>query len=317
MVWYFGYHRVLFFDIYCYNSVDFTKVKETGFMHHFFVSRSDIDTDTREVRLSGDNYNHLKNVLRVRIGEKILISDGEGTDYECDVVEIHDEDWVKETLAGSGKRANVSGESFCEEPEVILHINFVEKIHELPAEIYLFQGLPKQDKMELIVQKAVELGAHAIVPLDSKNTVIKLDDKRAQKKIDRWQAISEAAAKQSKRSIIPEVLPIMKWKDAMEYVKDFDLKLIPYENAKSIKHTMEELQKLPDHGKIAVFIGPEGGFSDEEIEDALNHSIEPITLGKRILRTETAAITSLSVLMLMLEAKVGGTPSGGDSEVVF
>lgn len=248
-------------------------------MHHFFVEGSDIDTDKRIVRLTGDNYNHLKNVLRVRIGEKILISDGEGTDYECDVVEIH------------------------EESEILLHINFVEENHELPAEIYLFQGLPKQDKMELIVQKAVELGAHAVIPLDSKNTVVKLDDKKAQKKTERWQAIAEAAAKQSKRSIIPEVMPVMKWKDAMEYVKGFDLKLIPYENAKNIKHTMEELEKLPEHGKIAVFIGPEGGFSEQEVEDALQHGIEPVTLGKRILRTETAAITSLSVLMLMLEAK--------------
>ncbi|SFG38999.1 RsmE family RNA methyltransferase [Oribacterium sp. WCC10] len=264
-------------------------------MHHFFVERSNIDSDSRKVFLTGDNYNHLKNVLRVRVGEKILISDGEGTDYECDVITIHDENYIKE--------ARESGDMSVTEPEVVLHINFVEEIHELPADIYLFQGLPKQDKMELIIQKAVELGAHAVIPLDSKNTVIKLDDKRQQKKTDRWQAIAEAAAKQSKRSIIPEVMPVMKWKAAMEYVKDFDLKLIPYENAKNIKHTMEELNKLPEHGKIAVFIGPEGGFTDGEIEDALQHGIEPVTLGKRILRTETAAITSLSVLMLMLEAK--------------
>lgn len=264
-------------------------------MHHFFADKSDIDIDNRRVRLTGDNYNHLKNVLRVRVGEKILISDGEGTDYECDVLEVHDENYIKE--------ARETGVSSVSEPEVILHINFVEEIHELPADIYLFQGLPKQDKMELIIQKAVELGAHAVIPLDSKNTVIKLDDKRQQKKTGRWQAIAEAAAKQSKRSIIPEVMPVMKWKQAMDFVQDFDLKLIPYENAKSIKHTMEELRKLPDHGRIAVFIGPEGGFSDSEIEDALQHGIEPITLGKRILRTETAAITSLSVLMLMLEAK--------------
>lgn len=263
-------------------------------MHHFFVERSDIDTDARKVRLTGDNYNHLKNVLRVRAGEKVLISDGEGTDYECEVEEIHDENWIREFANAGG--ACVS------DPEVVLHINFVEEIHELPADIYLFQGLPKQDKMELIIQKAVELGAHAVIPLDSKNTVVKLDDKKAQKKTERWQAIAEAAAKQSKRSIIPEVMPVVKWKAAMEYVKDFDLKLIPYENAKNIKHTMEELKKVPRQGKIAVFIGPEGGFSEAEIEDALFHGIEPITLGKRILRTETAAITSMSMLMLTLEA---------------
>lgn len=251
-------------------------------MHHFFVEKTNIDSAARLVRLTGENYRHLRQVLRAKPGEKVLISDGEGTDYECTVSEIHD--------------AEMSAE------EVLLHIDFVEEMHELPADIYLFQGLPKQDKMELIVQKAVELGVHAVIPLDTKNTVVKLDEKRAAKKVERWQAIAEAAAKQSKRSIIPEVMPVMKWKDAMCLVENFDLRLIPYENAKDIRHTMEELRKLPKHGKIAVFIGPEGGFADVEIEDAMAHGIEPITLGKRILRTETAAITSMSILMLTLES---------------
>lgn len=251
-------------------------------MHHFFVEKTNIDSAARLVRLTGENYRHLRQVLRAKPGEKVLISDGEGTDYECTISEIHDADGCAE--------------------EVLLHIDFVEEMHELPAEIYLFQGLPKQDKMELIVQKAVELGAHAVIPLDTKNTVVKLDEKRAAKKVERWQAIAEAAAKQSKRSIIPEVMPVMKWKEAMRFVENFDLRLIPYENAKDIRHTMEELRKLPKHGKIAVFIGPEGGFADVEIEDAMAHGIEPITLGKRILRTETAAITSMSILMLTLES---------------
>ena len=257
-------------------------------MHHFFVDRTDIDTEARLVRLTGENYRHLRQVLRAKPGEKVLISDGEGTDYECTVSEVHDADGCAE--------AEMSAE------EMLLHIDFVEEMHELPADIYLFQGLPKQDKMELIVQKAVELGAHAVIPLETKNTVVKLDEKRAAKKVERWQAIAEAAAKQSKRSIIPEVMPVMKWKDAMRFVENFDLRLIPYENAKDIRHTMEELRKLPKHGKIAVFIGPEGGFADVEIEDAMVHGIEPITLGKRILRTETAAITSMSILMLTLES---------------
>ena len=256
-------------------------------MHHFFVDGTNIDTEARLVRLTGENYRHLVQVLRAKPGEKVLISDGEGPDYECTVSEVHD---------ASGAEAEMSAE------EVLLHIDFVEEMHELPADIYLFQGLPKQDKMELIVQKAVELGAHAVIPLDTKNTVVKLDEKRAAKKVERWQAIAEAAAKQSKRSIIPEVMPVMKWKDAMRFVENFDLRLIPYENAKDIRHTMEELRKLPKHGKIAVFVGPEGGFADVEIEDAMAHGIEPITLGKRILRTETAAITSMSILMLTLES---------------
>lgn len=260
-------------------------------MHHFFTDNTSIDRENHTVRLTGDNYRHLVQVLRARPGEKILISDGEGSDYECTIREIHD------------MEAGADGRSAEAAPEVLLHIDFVEEIHELPARIYLFQGLPKQDKMELIVQKAVELGAYAVVPLDTQNTVVKLDAKRAEKKRERWQAIAEAAAKQSKRSIIPELMPVMTWEAAMRYVEDFDLRLIPYENAKDIRHTMEALQRLPKQGRIAVFIGPEGGFSEREIEDAQTHDIEPITLGKRILRTETAAIAAMSILMLTLESK--------------
>lgn len=258
-------------------------------MHHFFADNTAIDRAAREVRLTGDNYRHLVQVLRARPGEKVLISDGEGSDYECSIREIHD-------------ASREDGEDGIE-PEVLLHIDFVEEMHELPVRIYLFQGLPKQDKMELIVQKAVELGAYAVVPLDTRNTVVKLDEKRAARKIERWQAIAEAAAKQSKRSVIPEVLPLMKWEDAVRYTEDFDLCLIPYENARDIRHTVKALRELPKSGRIAVFIGPEGGFSEQEIEDAMAHHIEPITLGKRILRTETAAIASMSILMLTLESE--------------
>ena len=149
--------------------------------------------------------------------------------------------------------------------------------------------------------EAVELGAHAVVPVETKNTVVKLDDKRAQKKVERWQAIAEAAAKQSKRSIVLEVKPVMSWREALQFTEDFDLKLIPYENAHDMKKTLSELQNVPKHGKIAVFIGPEGGFDEAEIVDAEAHEFVPISLGKRILRTETAAIASMSVLMMTLE----------------
>ena len=255
-------------------------------MHHFFVNQSEIFSEEKKVLLTGENYNHLKNVLRAKPGEKVLISDGEGTDYQCTICAIDD--------------VNVDGSPKAE-PSVVLKIDFVEAPHELPADIYLFQGLPKQDKMELIVQKAVELGAHAVVPVETKNTVVKLDDKRAQKKVERWQAIAEAAAKQSKRSIVPEVKPVMSWREALQFTEDFDLKLIPYENAHGMKKTLSELQNVPKHGKIAVFIGSEGGFDEAEIVDAEAHEFVPISLGKRILRTETAAIASMSVLMMTLE----------------
>lgn len=291
-------------------------------MHHFFVEPSDIVAG--KVHISGENYRHLKTVLRAEIGEHILISDGSGTDYECEVAEIG-------------------------EQEVLLRVCFREEIHELPAELYLFQGLPKSDKLELIVQKAVELGAYKIVPLKTQNTVVKLDEKKAKGKQSRWQGIAEAAAKQSKRSLIPEVLVPMSWKDAMDYVSDFSIKCIPYENAKGMSETLEILRKASELGKqgdlrsqkeelvelkslegektdypkdeeskkesgaknsggivtakpkLAIFIGPEGGFSPEEIEDALAHGVQPISLGKRILRTETAAISTLSLFMTALE----------------
>ncbi len=260
------------------------QVKTGVVMHHFFVDPSEIVD--RTVHLTGENYKHLKIVLRARIGEKILISDGTGTDYECEVSEIN-------------------------EDEMLLHINFREEIHELPADIYLFQGLPKIDKMELIIQKAVELGAHAIVPMETRNTVIRLDPQKADKKQKRWQAIAESAAKQSKRSMIPEVLPVMSWKQSLAYLSDFSFCVIPYENAKDIHKTLDALHtiaQLPEtddsaRPKIAVMIGPEGGFSDEEIKEALAHNVQPITLGKRILRTETAAICAMSILMITLESE--------------
>ena len=245
-------------------------------MYRFFVEKEQIGDKT--IRIIGTDVNHIKNVLRMKPGEEILISDGEKKEYRCEITAL-DSDYVE------------AGIMFVKEEGL-----------ELPSKVYLFQGLPKNDKMELIIQKAVELGVYAIVPMATKRAVVKLDDKKEAKKLARWQSIAESAAKQAKRLIIPEVMPVMKWKEAMRFVENFDLRLIPYENAKDIRHTMEELRKLPKHGKIAVFIGPEGGFADVEIEDAMAHGIEPITLGKRILRTETAAITSMSILMLTLES---------------
>ena len=259
-------------------------------MFHFFADAADIGMNT--VHLRGENYNHLKNVLRVRPGERVMISDDSGRDYLCEVAEILSEG----------------------EPEVRLLILSEEESHELPADIYLFQGLPKSDKMELIIQKAVELGAHCIVPLETRNSVVRLDEKKKDSKVKRWNAISEAAAKQSKRSIVPEVCEVMRWKDAMQYVSGFEICMIPYENAQDIGKTMEMLQQLGAAGKTeertaagqrpraAVFIGPEGGFTEDEIAEARQNGIVPVTLGRRILRTETAAICAMSMLMLTLEA---------------
>ena len=165
----------------------------------------------------------------------------------------------------------------------------------------MFQCLPKGDKMELIIQKAVELGASRIVPVASKRCVVRLDEKKAQSKVKRWQAISESAAKQSKRSRIPEVHAVMNFKDAVEYAKLQDMILVPYENERGMEATREALKKVKPGQSISVFIGPEGGFDVEEVESAMAEGIHPITLGRRILRTETAGMTMLSILMFQLE----------------
>ncbi len=172
---------------------------------------------------------------------------------------------------------------------------------ELSCPIYLFQGLPKGDKMEWIIQKCVELGVHAIVPVATKRAVVKLDEKKAQKKVNRWNAIAESAAKQSGRGIVPEVLPVMKWKEALEYARQLDVKMIPYEKAAGINATKQLIGSVSFGQSVGIFIGPEGGFEEAEVEAAKAMGAVPVTLGKRILRTETAGMTILSILMYHLE----------------
>ena len=157
--------------------------------------------------------------------------------------------------------------------------------------------------MELIIQKAVELGASAVVPVATKNAVVRLDEKKAQAKKKRWQAIAESAAKQSKRSRIPQVELVMTLKEAFSFVHDreFGLCLIPYEQEKGMDAVKQALEKTVPGQKIAVFIGPEGGFDEGEIRQALEMGVCPVSLGSRILRTETAGLAILSVLMMKLE----------------
>ena len=248
-------------------------------MHHFFVDKSEIIGE--EIRLYGENFHHLQKVLRGKIGEEIIISSGETVDYHC-------------RIQGYG------------EDHAVLFVSFLEEAHELRTKVILLQALPKGEKMELIIQKAVELGVSEMIPLDSENCIVQLKGDKAEKKRLRWQGISEAAAKQSKRSVIPAVSPVSTWKEAFSLVKNAEIKLIPYENEKGIGFTKEELLRVEELGQksggtIALCIGPEGGFSKEEVEEAKKEGFLPISLGKRILRTETAAIATLSLIMMHLE----------------
>jgi len=246
-------------------------------MYRFFVKQEQIDMKEKKIHITGSDVNHIKNVLRMRQGETILISAGDNLEYTCLVSEMEAE-------------------------EVIADISYVQEVGmELPSKIYLFQGLPKSDKMELIIQKAVELGVAEIVPMATKRAVVKLDAKKAAKKVQRWNEIAKSAAKQSKRGLIPEVKPVMSFKEAVEYGKSMDMLLIPYEDAKGIAHSREVVETVKDKKSLGIYIGPEGGFPEEEVSLAMKAGAEPVTLGHRILRTETAGMTLLSILMFMLE----------------
>ena len=172
---------------------------------------------------------------------------------------------------------------------------------ELPLQIYLFQGLPKGDKMEWIIQKSVELGVYAVVPTEMSRCVVKLDEKKKQSKVARWQSISESAAKQSKRNYIPQIFNVVSYKQALQMAKDLDLLLVPYENKDGMKSTVQALEKLQNCRSVGILIGSEGGFEESEVALAKEVGGEIISLGKRILRTETAALAAVSMCMLNAE----------------
>jgi 16S rRNA (uracil1498-N3)-methyltransferase len=245
-------------------------------MYRFYVENSAIEEE--EIHISGGDVNHIKNVLRMKLGEKLIICNGQGIDYYCIIAKVCDSEITVKIL--EKKEADT----------------------ELKAKIYLFQGLPKKDKMELIVQKAVELGAYSIIPVMMKRTIVKIEDKKKElKKLERWQSIAEGAAKQSMRGRIPTVCEVMTYQQATAMAKDLEIALLPYECATGISRTKELLEVCKDKKSIGILIGPEGGFEPEEVEMAKAAGIEPITLGKRILRTETAGLTILSNLMFALE----------------
>lgn len=244
-------------------------------MPRFFADAQQITESGIVIR--GSDVNHMKNVLRMAPGDEVTVSDGHGTDYFC--------------------RIAVMGRDEIELDIVDSWHSFVE----LPVKIYLFQGLPKADKMEWIIQKAVELGVYEIVPVITKRTVVKLDAKKEEKRRQRWQHIAESAAKQAGRALIPEVAPCMDFERALRVCHGLDSALIPYEKAEGMQHARDQVRAIHGSHSIGIFIGPEGGFEESEIEAAKAAGITPITLGRRILRTETAGLTMLSILMFELE----------------
>ena len=244
-------------------------------MYHFFVPGAG---EGPLISITGPDVNHIRNVLRMKPGERIVISNGEDRDFYCAVRELRTDEVVAEVL-----------------PEAV-------EESELPAELTLFQGLPKGDKLELIIQKAVELGAVRIVPAAMKRSVAKLDEKKQRAKLPRWNGIAESAAKQSGRSRIPEVTGVYTWKQLLEAVRELDLLLVPYENARGMQGTKEALSLLRPGQRAGIVIGPEGGFEPSEIADLEAAGGRVISLGRRILRTETAGLAALTLCMAELEA---------------
>ncbi len=250
-------------------------------MHRFFVSQDRVFGD--KIQITGGDVAHISRVLRMSPGDRMMVNISMNTECLAQISTIDkDEVWAD-----------------------IVEIREIKR--ELPVEVVLFQGLPKGDKMDRIVQKAVELGAGEVVPVKTHRSIVKIDEKKAKNKVSRWQGIAESAAKQSGRGKIPAVKAPMTFQEALEEAESCDLVLIPYELCESMKETKEFLGTIPDRvaggscKKIGIFIGPEGGFEKEEVEKVRTMGGEEITLGKRILRTETAGICLLSILMFLLE----------------
>lgn len=241
-------------------------------MPKFFFNKNDISRG--QVQLFGEDEKHIKTVLRAREGEELTLCDGEGMDYLCRIASLE-----------RGVLLDILSKEVCEtEPR---------------TKITLYQGLPKADKMELIIQKCVELGVDRIVAVSTERAIVKLDKKES-KKLERWQKIAEAAAKQSGRGKIPEIgQQVLKFKEAVAEAKELDGAIIPYEKEQEtgIRQFVQGFQGE----SIGVFIGPEGGFAEEEIALAQENGITPITLGKRILRTETAGMTTAAILLYELD----------------
>lgn len=245
-------------------------------MNHFFVTTEQICGD--EVMITGEDVNHIKNVLRMKPGEELTVSDESGSDFLCRIVG-------------------------CDAQTVRLEILKKEDGRELPIQMVLYQGLPKGDKMETIIQKCVELGAAGIVPVAQARSVVRLDERKADLKRERWQKIAESAAKQSKRSVIPGISPVMSFAQALEDAAD-GISVIAYEDKDGmteLREIFKLLQKADAPTRINIFVGPEGGYEASEVEEAIEAGVIPISLGARILRTETAGMALMAALMLLIE----------------
>jgi len=244
-------------------------------MYRFFIDENQVNVD--EIIIVGSDVNHISNVLRLKMSDTITLCNQKGIDYICTIVSLTKDE---------------------------IHCRIIEQGQtksELPIQITLVQGAPKQEKMELIIQKSVELGVFQILPVEMKRSIVKYDDKKVDKKLERWQSIAESAAKQAKRGIIPEIIPFQSWKKTLERLKQFDKVIVPYEHEDGISRTRDIFSQLKKNESIAIVIGPEGGFDESEIADLVGINAITISLGNRILRTETAGFAALAMIVYQIE----------------
>ncbi|HVI39426.1 MAG TPA: 16S rRNA (uracil(1498)-N(3))-methyltransferase [Anaerovoracaceae bacterium] len=244
-------------------------------MSKFFVDYHDVKESTIRIT-DADDRKHMTKVLRLDVGDTISISDTVQFEYAAEIIAI-EKDYIETKILDKQK--------FAREPEL---------------KITLFQGIPKQGKMETIIQKTVELGVYSIVPVFTDRSVV-IDHGNFHKKIERWQKIADEAVKQCKRGIIPQIQREMMFQDMLNAIVKYELILFPYENEEnySIKDCLKKITEKPQ--KAAVIIGPEGGFSDQEAEALIKIGAQSVSLGKTILRTETAGMTAIAMVMYELE----------------
>ncbi len=249
-------------------------------MPKFFIKQSQIQNN--KIEILGQDVNHIKNVLRKR---------------QEDLIEVCNQETSKNYLA---KIERLERDSI-----ICSIVEELEALSESNLHIHIFQGIPKSDKMELIIQKGVELGIAEITPVAMKRCVAKIAPKDEPKKIQRWQKISEVAAKQCGRDTIPKINNVVNIKDICTICENYDIVLVAYEQETSnkLKTELQNLKKSvkQEEIKIAVVIGPEGGLEKEYVELLENNGAKVVTLGKRILRTETVALNVISVITYELE----------------
>lgn len=246
-------------------------------MNRFFVNSSQINEEAKKIHIVDEDVKHISKVLRLNVGDLIEICDGDSFEYIGEIQEIN------------------------KDQVIATYIDKKEVRSEAPIKVTLYQGVPKSTKMDLIIQKTTEMGIVEIIPVFTHRTVVQLDNKKdKEKKTDRWQKIAAEAAKQSKRGIIPLVHLPLTFKEALSHCETNCLNIMAYEreHQQGLKKLLQGMDSTIN--SIGIWIGPEGGFTEEEVEAAINQQVNSVTLGPRILRTETAGFALLSMVMYEL-----------------